>query len=373
MLRALIEHLDVGVLACDRQGRLTHANRRVRQLVGRCPHHLPSQHWPEFFRLRHPDGRRLNADHLPLRRALAGETVRDVEILVGDDGLRLSTSGRPIHDAGGRSLGAVLVLQDVTEQRADEEQLRRELEDLGWTARVRDALEEGRFLLHAQPIVDVASGALVMEELLVRMRGEDGELIGPAQFLCAAERQGAIGDIDLWVLGQAADLAASGRAVAVNVSARTMGDPTFMGAVDDILVRRRIDPSLLTFEITETAIVSDIVQACRFAERLEHVGSRLALDDFGTGYAAFTYLKHLPVQFLKIDMEFVRDLRQNPRSRALVGGIVALARGFGQRTIAEGVEDAETLGLLRELGVDLAQGYFIGRPKPVAASPSDTA
>jgi EAL domain-containing protein (putative c-di-GMP-specific phosphodiesterase class I) len=103
--------------------------------------------------------------------------------------------------------------------------------------------------------------------------------------------------------------------------------------------------------------VSDIVRASRFAERLDAIGCQFALDDFGTGYAALTYLKHLPIRYLKIDRDFIRDLAENPRSRAVVSAIVTLAAGFGQRTIAEGVENAATLALLRELGVDLAQGF----------------
>src|SRR5271168_1068483 len=126
-------------------------------------------------------------------------------------------------------------------------------------------------------------------------------------------------------------------------------------------------PSLITFEITETAVISDIVGATRFASRLEAIGCHFALDDFGTGYAALTYLKLLPIRYLKIDMDFVRDLVENPRSRAVVSGIVALAAGFGQCTIAEGVEDAATLALLGELGVDLAQGFHLGRPGPIDA------
>ena len=152
----------------------------------------------------------------------------------------------------------------------------------------------------------------------------------------------------------------------MKMSSCTVGTLSFLEVVEQTLRREGIEPSLITFELTETAVVSDIVQATRFAERLEAIGCHFALDDFGTGYAALTYLKLLPIRYLKIDMDFVRDLVENPRSRAVVSGIVALAAGFGQSTIAEGVEDAATLGLLRELGVDLAQGYHLGRPGPIA-------
>ena len=122
------------------------------------------------------------------------------------------------------------------------------------------------------------------------------------------------------------------------------------------------------FEITETALIQDEVAARHFAERLHALGCKLALDDFGTGYGGFTYLKQLPLDYLKIDIEFVRDLATNPASSHVVQAVVALARGFSLQTVAEGVEDAETLELLRELGVDLAQGYHIAKPGPLAES-----
>jgi EAL domain-containing protein (putative c-di-GMP-specific phosphodiesterase class I) len=140
---------------------------------------------------------------------------------------------------------------------------------------------------------------------------------------------------------------------------------SFVEFAERALDRNGAPPSLITFEITETAVISDIVGATRFANRLEAIGCRFALDDFGTGYAALTYLKHIPFSYVKIDVDFVRDLLHNGRSRAVVSGVVALAAGLDLRTIAEGVEDEATLSLLLELGVDLAQGFHIGRPAPV--------
>jgi EAL domain-containing protein (putative c-di-GMP-specific phosphodiesterase class I) len=205
----------------------------------------------------------------------------------------------------------------------------------------------------------------VQEELLLRMRAADGTLVGPGGFLAAAERLSTITALDRWVFEQAARIAARGRAVTVNVSANTVGTSSFLELVEETLERNHVEPSLITFEITETVVVSDIVQASRFAERLDEIGCHFALDDFGTGYAAFTYLKHLPIKYLKIDIDFVRDVVENPRSRAVVSGIVSLASGFGQRTIAEGVENPTTLAVLRSLGVDLVQGFHIGRPAPI--------
>ena len=132
------------------------------------------------------------------------------------------------------------------------------------------------------------------------------------------------------------------------------------------------DPADIVFEITETAILDDVDAARRFAERLRTLGCKLALDDFGTGYGGFTYLKQLPVDCLKIDIEFVRDLATVPASRHVVDAVVALARDFELQTVAEGIEDAETLDILRDLGVGFGQGYHIARPAPLPA-PSPTA
>jgi PAS domain S-box-containing protein len=370
LLDVLLDSVEVAMVACAVDGRLTHVNRRTRELLGgECSAGMDVAAWIGQLVPRTPSGLPLVLEDVPLMRALEGEVVRGVDVLlrsaVGD--VLLSTSASPVNDERGRRRGAVAVFEDVTEQRAAEVQIRTELRHMGVALEVEDAIDGGRLLLHAQPIVAIASGETVLEELLVRMRSLDGTLSGPASFLAATEGHSTITALDRWVFEQAVQIAARERPVTVNVSARTVGTLSFLEAVEETLTREGIEPSLITFELTETAVVSDIVQATRFAERLEAIGCHFALDDFGTGYAALTYLKHLPIRYLKIDMDFVRDLVENPRSRAVVSGIVALAAGFGQSTIAEGVEDAATLRLLGELGVDLAQGYHLGRPGPIVA------
>jgi EAL domain-containing protein (putative c-di-GMP-specific phosphodiesterase class I) len=368
LLEVLLDSVNVAVVACDAEGRVTHVNQRTHELMsGACSTGLDPEGWIEALRPRTVLGLPLELSDLPLVRAVRGEVVRDVDILIQTDvgEMLLSTSANPVEDEQGRRLGAVVVFEDVTERRALEAQLRDELRDVGLAIEVEDAIDSGRLLLYAQPIIDLSSGATVMEELLLRIRSADGTISGPCGFLSAAERYSTITSLDRWVFEQAARLAGRGRPVTVNVSARTVGRPSFLEVVEHTLERNAVEPSLITFEITETAIVSDIVKASRFAERLDAIGCHFALDDFGTGYAALTYLKHLPIQYLKIDIDFVRDLVENPRSRAVVSAIVTLAAGFGQRTIAEGVENAATLTLLRELGVDLAQGFHIGRPAPI--------
>ena len=142
-------------------------------------------------------------------------------------------------------------------------------------------------------------------------------------------------------------------------------DGSILRHIEGCLARYEADPALVVFEITETAILEDEDAAERFARRLRQLGCKLALDDFGTGYGGFTYLKRLPIDFLKIDIEFVRDLATNRASRHVVEAVVGLARGFGLKTVGEGVEDPEAYALLRELGVDYAQGYHIARPAPL--------
>jgi diguanylate cyclase (GGDEF)-like protein/PAS domain S-box-containing protein len=237
-----------------------------------------------------------------------------------------------------------------------------------WIMKIREALDQKRFVLHAQPIVDLVTGAVIRHELLLRMSDRDGNIVPPMDFLPTAERCGLIGEIDQWVITEATRIAGTGQSVAVNLSAASAGDPTVLDLIERGLVRHATEPGNLMFEITETAVMQHVERGRLFAEHLVGLGCRFALDDFGTGFGSFTYLKQLPVQFLKIDIEFVRDLLRSPRDMSVVRAIVALAAGFGQQTIAEGVEDEQTAAVLRDLGVTFAQGYLFGRPAPLAVA-----
>ena len=259
---------------------------------------------------------------------------------------------------------------DITERKAREASLKAQLDEIAGLGEIRRAFEEDRFEMHAQPIIDLATGETVQRELLIRMRGRDGELIPPGAFLPAAEKHGAIRDIDRWVIAQGAALAARGIDVEINISAASIGDPGLIADIERELERTGADPSRLVFEITETALIEETGLAVALAERLRKLGCRFALDDFGSGYGGFHYLKHLPMDFLKIDREFVRDTRTSVADQHVIRAIVGLAHGFGLKTIAEGVEDQETLDLLREFGVDHAQGFLIGRPAPLPPSPA---
>jgi len=237
---------------------------------------------------------------------------------------------------------------------------------LTWVERIRAALEDERFVLYSQPIIDLATNTEAHEELLIRLLDDSGQLISPGAFLPTAETYGLIADIDRWVLRRGAELAAAGRRVHINLSGASIGSAVLLDELSEQLRSSGADPSHLVIELTETYAVANIDRAQTFAAGLRRLGCRLALDDFGTGFGSFTYLKHLPADYLKIDMEFVRDMAHNPQDRRVVDSIVGIAGAFGQHTIAEGVEDDDCVAALREAGVGLAQGFHLGRPRPVA-------
>jgi diguanylate cyclase (GGDEF)-like protein/PAS domain S-box-containing protein len=233
---------------------------------------------------------------------------------------------------------------------------------LTWVERIRTALVEHRFVLLAQPIVSLQDGLVSHHELLIRMLSSDDELILPGEFLPTAERFGLIGDIDRWVTYHALRLAISGERLTINLAGPSIGDERILDLVREA-ISDGLDPHNVIFEITETAAVSNFEKAGSFAAELNELGCELALDDFGTGFGSFTYLKHLDARYLKIDVEFVRNLVVNETDQKVVKAIVDIAHSLGKMTIAEGVEDAATLAALRQRGVDYAQGFYLGRPE----------
>ena len=237
---------------------------------------------------------------------------------------------------------------------------------VSWLERVRGALEDDRFVLHAQPIRDLRSGEIGQYELLVRMLGEDDELIMPAAFLPIAERFGLAPDIDRWVATHAIELLAADPgatyAFEVNLSGASLNDTALLHVIESELTRHRVDPARLILEITETAAVSNIPLARRFAESLIELGCRFALDDFGAGFGSFYYLKHLPFDYLKIDGEFISGCLGNRTDQLVIEAVVRIARGLGKETIAEFVSDAQLERFVRSQGVDHAQGLHVGPP-----------
>jgi diguanylate cyclase (GGDEF)-like protein/PAS domain S-box-containing protein len=242
-----------------------------------------------------------------------------------------------------------------------------------WADRIRTALEDDGFLLYQQPIVELAGGRVAQHEILLRMRGSEGGVVEPAAFLPVAERFDLIQAIDRWVTMRAIELMKSclGRGrrlrLEVNLSGRSIGDDELVDAIEAALGGTEIDPADLIFEVTETAAIANMERARAFSERLSALGCRFALDDFGSGFASFFYLKHLPVDFVKIDGDFVRGLAGSDVDQEVIRAMIGVTRALGQQTIAEFVTDRATLEILTELGVDYAQGYHLGAPAPVEA------
>ena len=237
---------------------------------------------------------------------------------------------------------------------------------------IRRALEDDRLVLYGQPILDLEQNDVYAYELLLRLRGDEGvEPLPPSSFLYVAERFGLIQEFDLWVARQAvaviAEHARAGRRLVfhVNLSGKSIGDPKIAARIEKAIVDAGIDPTSLIFELTETAAVANIEEAKAFARRLRARGCRLALDDFGVGFGSFYYLKTLPFDCFKIDGDFIRDIAASPMDRLVVEAIVGIARGMGKKTIAEFVSDDATARLLSAIGVDYAQGYHFGRPRPL--------
>lgn len=239
-----------------------------------------------------------------------------------------------------------------------------------WRERLVHALHEEKFVLHYQPIVALNGSGVTHYEALIRLVDDlDGRLHAPSEFLPYAERYGLITQIDRLVISKVAslmggELADSDAKVAVNLSGLSISDPGVLTHVQRELARCSVDPGRLIVEITETAAICDMEKAIVFCEGIHAMGSAIALDDFGAGFASFHYLKHLPFRYLKIDGEFIRGLPSSRKDQLVVQALVALARGMGKRTIAEYVGDETTMQLLRDYGVDYAQGFQLGVPRP---------
>jgi diguanylate cyclase (GGDEF)-like protein len=288
---------------------------------------------------------------------------------------------------GGKGSGgseAVLVAADQAMYRAKEEgrdrvalfedpqEGRPERRSQTTTARIRDALTQDRLSLATQPIRSLASGGIERYELLLRMAGDDGELLSAASFIEVAERSGMVQELDRWVVGRALEMLAererAGDPVSlhVNISGASLTDISVLEFIERRLDEGEADPARCTFEITQTARVEDYETAAGFADRLTEFGCEVAIDDYGAGFGPFSYLKQIPFDVIKIDGSFIRDMPHNDADQLTVKAIVQIARGLGKTTIAEFVQDDDTTRMLREYGVDMAQGYHLGRPVAAA-------
>lgn len=260
-------------------------------------------------------------------------------------------------------------------QEGDAAELHREMQ---WVSRINEARDEGRFELYFQPIVPIAGNttSIPKYELLLRMRGPDGEYVPPNSFIPAAERYNIMPSIDRWVIEQVFDKSicrspdiAKQYALAVNLSGTSFNDARFLDFLLEQLDRLPISPGLLCFEITETAAIANLTHVVHCMQILRQRGCQFALDDFGSGLSSLTYLKNLPVDYLKIDGSFIRDVNRDTADQSVVEAIARMAHALNIETIAERVESKEVLQRLGELGICYAQGYYIAAPRSVAELP----
>ncbi len=256
---------------------------------------------------------------------------------------------------------------------ASEGDARRHHHELHTAAGIRAALDGDRFVVHAQEIADLRPAGHLHRhcELLVRMRDEDGALLSPGAFIPAAERYGLMASIDRWVIRRVlhtharAILEVPRLSVSINLSANSLEDSSLLDFLAVELKQSVLPPHRIRFEITETSLINNLTNAARLVADLRAAGYAIMLDDFGAGVSSFAYLEHFPADFLKIDGGFVRKMKANPIDRAIVESINDVGHKIGAVTVAEFVEDAETLEILREIGLDMAQGYHIAHPVPL--------
>ena len=235
-----------------------------------------------------------------------------------------------------------------------------------WAGRINAALRDDRFELHLQPILKIATGHVGRAEALLRMRDPDGKLILPDSFIPIAEETGQIEAIDHWVLAHAIELMQHHPelSLSVNLSANALQDPSLRPDIERLLSVHGVQASKLTLEITETVAISSLRSATRLMHDIRDIGCRFALDDFGSGFASYAYLRELPVDDVKIDGAFIRNIAYSKEDQIFVRAVTKMAHGMGKTVVAEFVENAEIIRVLADIGVDFAQGYHIGRPSP---------
>ncbi|MEA2169964.1 MAG: hypothetical protein QOF76_3264 [Solirubrobacteraceae bacterium] len=319
---------------------------------------------------------------LDAARAVAAELLVAIRNGVYTHGGVRLTASAGVAGASGEALGAadVLARADLAMQGAKAagrdrvvvaeaeflEAESRARQTLNWAGELRDALETGGLDLHAQPIVAVAEELPPRYELLVRLR--ERPEVGSAEIIATAERFGQIQAVDGWVCARALDILTQTDDVVlhVNLAAASLGDGDLMAFLERAVRAAHVAPGRLVFEVTETAAINDLDSALTIFERLRALGCHLALDDFGSGFASFGYLKRFPFDILKIDGEFVRGLPDSLVDRLTVEAMANIARGLGMSVVAEYVTNDGTLAVLRELGIQYAQGFHCGAPAPAS-------
>jgi PAS domain S-box-containing protein len=294
-----------------------------------------------------------------------GKATQEEQTITRDNQERVLLISRfPLRDENGIIDAVCTASTDITERRLTDRTRR---ERLRCSEMIHSALAQDRFVLHGQPVVNLKSMRPIATEVLVRIRpvNDGSELIEPGGFLPSAERFDLMLVIDEWVVDHAIELAAAGHRVSVNLSAQTVSNSTQVARIRAAVISSDASPQNLIFEITETAVAENLDAAHAFAIGIRELGCAIALDDFGVGHGTFTYLRHLPADYLKIDQQFVCGLLSNEEDHQVVEAIIGVAHQFNIETIAEGIEDQATLDELRKMGVDHSQGYWTGRPAPL--------
>lgn len=324
-----------------------------------------------------PDSDQFEAMRQAKRIQQALEQPISIDDQTVDLGAGIGISGYPDHGQNSDTLlstaevamyvakrrGSSIVIYDPSIDKSSQE-------SLSLLSELRRALDRNEFLLYAQPKVDMASGRVVGAEALVRWIHPEKGFIGPDSFIPFAETTGFVSMLTTWMLGQAgalcAELEQKGIKLkfSVNLSTRDLLDQELPGRVADILARNRLSPASMCLEITESAIMDDPVRAQLTLERLHSMGVELAIDDFGTGYSSLAYLKRLPVDELKIDKSFVLNMEHDADDAKIVKSTIDLGHNMGLRVVAEGLETLPVWHLLRQMGCDQAQGYYLSKPMP---------
>lgn len=246
--------------------------------------------------------------------------------------------------------------------------------DMGWSRRIKHAIEHDKYLLALQPIMDCATLAVEEFEVLIRMQDDDGSIIMPNGFLPTAERFGLSSEVDAWVIRHALNYLARVREqdptirFAINLSGQSITAQSIMQLIPEMVQETGLDPGALTFEVTETAAIADMHKAVQLLSQLQEQGCQTALDDFGSGMSSFAYLRELPVDIVKIDGRFVKNITQNSVDFALVHAMNEIAHALGKKTVAEFIEDQKSYKIIADIGIDRCQGYFLGKPVIVDTS-----
>jgi PAS domain S-box-containing protein len=299
-------------------------------------------------------------------RVLAGERVDNYDTehhCRGGRRIDVSVTTSSIRDARGAVIGLCTIIRDVTGRRRRQRQLLQDVQRYSWLQRIRLALDEDRFELHLQPIVDLQTGQVAREEALLRMSGGEGDPATPAgEFLHVAEAFDLMREIDRWVVERIAPLLSNRPALELNISEQSIAADAVTERVENLLRSRSRDSGTLTVEIADGVAARDLKATRRFADRLTELGGEFALDDFGIEPGGLARMRELPVSYVKIDSNLVGALTRGKSDRDLIRSLVDTAHGCGVKAIAEGVEREDTAGELRRIGVDYGQGFLFGVP-----------